>query len=353
MFTPIIIGVITLSVIIITHELGHFIAAKSFGVKVEEFGIGFPPRLLGIKRGETVYSLNAIPFGGFNKLAGEEDPEVPRSLAGKSRGIRLLVLGGGSVMNILLAVVLFSLVFMIPRDVITGQVLVEEVAADSPAAMAGISPGDIILSVNNEPVRNNNDLYRYIQNNRGEETTLLIQHADSTRENVRLIPRLKPPADEGAIGVAITTVNTETITQSFPVWQAVPMGIGQIVTYLVAYKESLGSLFSGEETASFFGPVGIAQLTGEVAEIGGIRALLDITGFISLLIGIFNLFPLPAIDGGRITFVVLEWVRRGKRVSPKTEGLIHIIGMALLLVFLFALTYQDIVRVISGESLIP
>ena len=138
MLGPILVGVVALSVIIIVHELGHFITAKAIGVKVEEFGIGFPPRLLGIKRGETLYSLNAIPFGGFNKLSGEEDPTVPRSLASKGIGSRLLVISAGSLMNFLLAFLLFSIVFMIPHDVIVGQVVVEEVAPSSPAATAGI-----------------------------------------------------------------------------------------------------------------------------------------------------------------------------------------------------------------------
>ena len=137
MAVTILIGLAVLSALIIVHELGHFIAAKATGVRVDEFGIGFPPRILSFKWGETRYSLNAIPFGGFNKLTGEEDPKEPRSLAGKKKGTRLLVLGSGSIMNFLLALLLFSIVFMIPHDVVTGEVLVEEVAPNSPAAGAG------------------------------------------------------------------------------------------------------------------------------------------------------------------------------------------------------------------------
>ncbi len=143
------------------------------------------------------------------------------------------------------------------------------------------------------------------------------------------------------------------IRQSYPVWKAIPLGGAQLLSYLGAYKDGLASIFTGEATASFLGPVGIAQFTGEVAESGGFRPLLEFTAFISLLIGIFNLLPLPAIDGGRIFFVLLEWVRRGKRIAAKTEGLVHLIGLAMFLVLLLALTYQDIMRIISGESLIP
>jgi len=348
----ILIGVAVLSVLLITHELGHYITAKATGVRVEEFGLGFPPRLFSFKRGETRYSLNAIPFGGFNKLTGEEDPKDPRSLAGKSRGVRLLVISAGSLMNFLLAILLFSTIYMIPHDVTSGQVLVEEVALDSPAARAGIDPGDIVLSVNGNPVRNNYDLHRYVQLNLGKEIALIVLHTDSTTEEIRAVPRWEPPEGEGALGVVIDTINAVTVRQSYPFWRAIPMGLAKLGVYAVSYVDGLASIFSGKAPASFFGPVGIAQLTGEVSR-AGIRPLLDVAALISFLLGVFNLLPLPAIDGGRIAFVFLEWIRRGKRVPPKTESLVHIIGLAMFLVFILAVTYQDILRIIQGESLLP
>ena len=348
----ILIGLAVLSVILFAHELGHFSTAKASGVKVEEFGLGFPPRLLSVKRGETRYSLNAIPFGGFVKLSGEEDPKVPRSLASKGIGTRLLVLSAGSLMNFLLALLLFSITFMLPRDVVIGQVVVEEVAPDSPAAMAGIEPGDAILSVDEKPVNNNSELSRYIQFNLGKEINLLVQHSDSTRENVQVIPRWNPPEGQGAIGVVIKTSNPTIVSQYYPFWRAIPMGAAKLIDYLVLYKDGLVGIFTGEAQATFLGPVGIAQLTGEVAK-AGIHPLLNLAALFSLVLGICNLFPLPAIDGGRIVFVLLEWVRRGKRVPPKTEGLIHMVGFAMLIAFLLAITYQDIIRIISGESFIP
>ncbi|GAH79458.1 unnamed protein product, partial [marine sediment metagenome] len=139
--TLIFLGV--LAVLILAHELGHFATAKAFGVRVDEFGLGFPPRLISVRRGETRYSLNAIPLGGFTKMAGEEDPKVPRSLASKGVGTRLIVLSAGSIMNALLPILLFSIAFMVPHDVVTGEVLVEEVAPNSPAETAGIEAGDI------------------------------------------------------------------------------------------------------------------------------------------------------------------------------------------------------------------
>ena len=352
MIINILIGLAVLSVLILAHELGHYLTAKAAKVKVEEFGLGFPPRLLSKKWGETRYSLNAILFGGFTKLSGEEDPTVERSLASKSAGTRTLILGAGSLMNLILAVLIFSISFMIPRDVLMGQVLVEDVAPASPAAAAGIRPGDIILSADEETVNNNSELSQYVQRNLGKEITLLIQHEDATTEYFKVVPRWEPPEGEGAIGVAIGTINATVITQREPLWKVVPLGAVKLFDYLVLYKDGLVAMFSGQVTATLLGPVGIAQLTGEVAKVG-ILPLLNLAGLFSLLLGVFNLFPLPALDGGRIAFVFLEWVRRGKRVPARIEGLIHAAGFALLLVFLVAITYQDIIRVISGESLIP
>jgi len=352
MVINIIIGLVVLSVLIIVHELGHFVAAKAVGVRVEEFGLGYPPRLLSFKRGETRYSLNAIPFGGFNKLAGEEDPEVPRSLASKSIGARLLVLSAGPLMNILLPLLLLTIAFMVPHDVVTGEVVVEEVTINSPAAEAGIEVGDVIQSVNNKTIFNISDLQRNIQLNLGKEITVIISNSDTTTEEVQLIPRWKPPQEEGAVGVVVGMLNPTVVRQHEPFWRAVPLGITEFIETFVLYKNGIISMIIGTAPATLIGPVGIVQITGEIAKVG-ISPLLEFVALISLILGIVNLFPLPALDGGRIAFVLLEWVRRGKRVSPKTEGLVHAIGFILLIAAMLAITYQDIIRIISGGSLIP
>ncbi|MDO8687265.1 MAG: site-2 protease family protein, partial [Dehalococcoidales bacterium] len=212
------IGVLVM--LILAHELGHFITAKASGVRVDEFGLGLPPRLLSIKRGETRYSLNAIPMGGFVKIAGEEDPKVPRSLASKSIGTRALVLSAGSLTNFLLPLILFSVALMVPHNQITGQVTVAEIAPDSPAVRAGIRVGDTILSVNNKPVNNSGDLNRYIQLNLGRKITILVRHNDSTQQSLEVIPRWKPPQNQGAMGVVISTSNQTITSQHYPFWQA-------------------------------------------------------------------------------------------------------------------------------------
>jgi len=351
MLLTIVVGIVVLSVLIFVHELGHFIAAKASGVWVEEFGFGFPPRLFGIKRGETIYSLNAIPFGGFNKLSGEVDPSAPRSLAGKSYGIRLLVISGGIIMNLLLPFVLLSVAFIVPHDVVTGQVVVKEVASGSPAAMAGIEPGDTLLSVNGKTLNSSGELSRYIQLNLGKEVTISVKHSDSTTEEVKLIPRWRPPEGQGAIGTLSQTVNPAIVSESYPFWQAIPMGARSCIETLVLYKNGIIGMIIGTVPVVMAGPVGIVQVTGEMAQ-AGISPVLELAAFISIAVAITQILPFPALDGGRIAFVLLEWVRRGKRVPPRVEGIVHSIGFIVLIALLVAITYQDIIRIITGESLI-
>jgi regulator of sigma E protease len=341
-----------LVVLILAHEIGHFVTAKASGVSVEEFGIGFPPRLVSVKLGETRYSLNVVPLGGFVKMAGEEDPDVPGSFASKSVGTRLLVLSAGSLMNFFLPLLLFSVAFMVPHDVVSGQVLVEEVASDSPAARAGIVPGDIILSVEGKPVYSVGDLQRYIQLNLGREISLGVKHEDLSIGEFQVIPRWRPPESQGAIGVAVRTSSPIVVRQHYPFWQAIPMGVGECIETFVLFKNGIISMFIGTAPAVVTGPIGIAQLTGEVAK-AGLSPLLEFAAFLSINLGIINILPLPALDGGRFAFVLLEWVRRGKRVPARVEGFIHMVGFALLIAFVVAVTYGDIIRIISGESLIP
>jgi len=341
-----------LAVLIIAHELGHFITAKATGVKVEEFGLGFPPRIFGVKRGETVYSLNAIPLGGFVKMAGEEDPTVPGSLASKKKRVRILILSAGSLMNLLLPILLFSIAFMVPHNLVVGQVVVQEVALNSPAARAGIEGGDALLRINNEPVRNLADMHRYTLLNLGKEITLLVKHSDSTIEEIRLTPRWKPPPPQGAMGIVVSTENPTIVRQHQPFWEAIPSGAIACVETFVLFKNEITRWFIGAAAPQVTGPVGIAQITGEIAR-AGISPLLEFAAFLSINLAIINLFPLPALDGGRIVFTLLEWVRRGKRITPKVEGLVHLIGFAMLIAVMLIVTYQDILRIISGGSPIP
>jgi regulator of sigma E protease len=351
--TTIVSFFIILLVLVFVHEFGHFISAKLFKIKVEEFGFFMPPRIVSFKHGETIYSINALPIGGFVRLSGEEDPKAPGSLAGKSIPVRLIVLGAGSIMNLLLPFVLLSIAFMLPHQTIVndifkdnGEVVVTQISPDSPAANAGIKANDTILSVNGEQILNVGDYERLIEENLGKEITIAVKHIDTTMTEVILTPRSQPPEGEGETGVAITTV----ITKSYHFWKAIPMGAVRYWDILVLLKDGIVQSIKGEIPFEVAGPVGIAQTVGEVARTG-MANLLVLTSLISINLGIVNIFPIPAFDGGRIVFVLLEWIRRGKRVSPKTEQLVHTIGFMILLALMLLITYRDIVRIISGGSL--
>jgi len=338
--------------LILAHELGHFITAKASGVMVKEFGIGFPPRLLSVKRGETRYSLNAIPLGGFTKMAGEEDPEKPRSLASKPTATRLLVLSAGSLMNFILPLLLFSIAFMIPHNVAQGQVSITDIAPNSPAAIAGFEQGDTLLAINDKQISNIGDLQRYIQLNLGRETSVSVQHSDFTTEEVQVTPRWRYPEGQGPIGITVSMPDAIIVRQSEPPWRAAPLAASALVETFVLFKNGIMSMVIGAEPMEVTGPVGIAQITGMVAK-AGVSPLMEFAAFLSINLAIINIFPLPGLDGGRIAFVLLEKIRRGKRISPKTEGLIHFIGFATLIGAIMVITYNDIARIMSGGSLIP
>jgi len=339
-------------VLIFFHELGHFLTAKASGVRVYEFGLGFPPRVFAVKRGETEYSINAIPLGGFTKMEGEEDPAQPRGLASKSISTRLLVLSAGSLMNALLPILLFSVAFMVPHDIVLGEVLVADVAPHSPAALAGIRPGDTLLRVNNQSVHNIGDLRRYVRLNIGEETTILVKHQDSTVEEVELVPRWKPPRGEGTIGILMNTPQWVVVRHQEPFWRAIPHGATQCIETFILFKNEIIGLFMGTSAMQMTGPVGIAQISGEVAK-AGISPLLEFAAFLSINLALVNILPLPALDGGRIAFVFLEVLRRGRRIAPMTERLVHLIGFLMLMGFTLMITFSDISRIISGGSLLP
>ena len=352
-FISILIFLAILIAAIVVHELGHFITAKRSKVKVEELGLGFPPRLLSFKRGETIYSLNLIPLGGFCRMAGEEDPDVPGSLAGKSVKTRLLVLSAGSLFMLLFPLLLLPIAYMIPmaRPVEDGGIQIESVAESSPAELAGIETGDIILSIDGQEVKTLEEVQQAIEYKPGEEVTLLLRR-DATEFETTLTPRTEEetPEGEGPIGIGMGPLRE---TSSYPPWEAIPKGLGDYGRLWVAAKDALASLIAGEVPLkdAVAGPIGIAQMTSEVAALGA-EPLIRLAALISVSLAIVNLLPIPGLDGGRIVFVAIEGIRRGKRISAKKEGLIHLIGFALLLMLIVLVSYNDVMRLIRGEGFI-
>lgn len=343
-----------LLVLVIVHELGHFVTAKLAGVTVQEFGFGYPPRLFGVNFRGTLYSVNLLPLGGFVKMLGEEDPAERKSFAAQPVHTRLIILAAGPFMNAVLPVVLLTATLMIPRQTFEGPVRIEEIAPASPAEAAGLRPGDIVVSVNDRQIKLPQDVRYNIQLNLGSEIEMKVRR-DGQTQTVRITPRWDPPAQQGPTGIKILMRPDEVqeVTESRPLLEALAEGFRGTLDMLTLFKNGIYSAaISKASGPALTGPIGIAQATGEVAE-RGTQPLLEWTAFLSMNLAILNILPIPALDGGRIVFVLLEWVRRGRRVPPEREGMVHMVGMALLLVFVVVVSIGDIQRITGGGSLLP
>ena len=346
-----------MTVLIIIHEAGHFFVAKLAKVKVMEFGLGFPPRLWGIRYGDTLYSINAIPLGGFVRMLGEEDPSEAGSLAGRGTGTRFLVMVAGPFMNFILTVLLFSVLFMIPQDVPVGQVAIQEVVPSSPAEQAGILAGDIIIAVDGRDLDSDIDLRYSIALNLGKEMTWIIERGRE-RFPVEITARLNPPEGQGATGILVTTLNVHFERRSEPFWSAPILGLERTGQVLVLVKNEFVKWVSGGSSPEVMGPIGMAQIFGEVVQVEEFRfvdrviTVINLSAVISLSLAIFNILPIPALDGGRIMFVVIEWVRRGKRIPPQREGIVHLVGFVMLITLGLLISLVDLGRIFRGESLL-
>ena len=345
--------VVVLSFLVLIHELGHFWAARLLGIRVRELGIGFPPKLKGFTRNNIVYSLNWIPLGGFVRLEGESDTTVADGYAGKPVWARAIVLVAGSGMNILLAWFIFGALASLPMErLVDSEITVQEVIPGSPADNANLRTGDIIRAVNGEDILTLGQLSDRIDQSLDEEVTLRV-HRGSVPLAVYLVPRANPPPGEGPMGVSIRLLNPVYERRAAPVWEAPWNGIvlmGNVITQTAA---EFGRAASSPNGPGIAGPVGIAQATGEAARQGPV-SLLIIVGLLSLNLGILNLLPIPALDGGKLPFLLLEVIRRGKRLSPQRENLVHMIGFAFLITLvLFVTVGVDLPRLIQGDSILP
>jgi regulator of sigma E protease len=373
--------------LVLIHEFGHFVAAKLFGIKVLEFGVGFPPRVKGLvwRKGETEYTINWLPIGGFVRLLGEEDPSDPRSLAAAARWKRLTVMFAGVFMNLVVAVVLFSVGFMVPRERALTMAQVSEVAPGSPASQAaitgemrdgsapqqGLQPGDIVLDVEGREIRNTSELIYANRLNLGETQTWIINRNGSTL-TAKVYARWHPPADQGPTGIKVGAPqicsgvddagNPTNCQLRYPYsesewywpWEAVPKGLHEIVDTMVLTKNEIQVRIGGgggggvaKDEPAITGPVGIANATGNIIQEEGWRPLIELAGLLSLNLGIFNALPLPMLDGGRMFFVFVEILRGGRRIAPEKEALVHLMGFALLMASVLVITYFDIARMVS------
>lgn len=368
MLITIVSFILILSVLVLVHELGHFLVAKFFKIKVEEFGFGFPPRVFGKKIGETIYSINLLPIGGFVKLYGEDDAgggslkirnpkseilnEEDRAFYARPLWQRITVVVAGVVMNFLLAVVLISTLFATQGVAVpTENVLVNEVQSGSPAQTAGILKEDEIISVNGKEINSSEEFIKIVDENSGEKISLLILR-DSEEVAISLTPRVEVPEGEGPIGVVISNIQIKKYS-----WFEAPFyGTLEALKFTKLIVTGLGGLVfdlvtTGKAPEGVAGPVGVAQLTGVVVQ-NGLVATLWFVALLSLNLAVLNILPIPALDGGRFFFQMIELVTR-KKVSPKYEGYAHAAGLVILLSLMVLITVFDVGRLISGQSLIP
>ena len=376
MFLTIIVFVLILGLLIFVHEFGHFIVAKRAGIRVEEFGFGFPPRLFGVKRGETIYSINLLPIGGFVRIYGEMGPEPEKNRSKKNKpvdkeafekeeerafykkpaGTRAKITVAGVVMNLLLAAFLLGIGHWLGLPTIIGddqaanlketKIQITQVAFDSPAEQAGIQIGDTIteLRITNHESRINkvSQIQDFINSHQGEEITLVIQRGDEILEK-NLVPRIDFPAEEGSIGVGLV----RTAIVSYPWYQALIKGITSTVNLLWVMVSVFAGLIwqlisTGQLAVDIAGPVGIYALTGQAAKLGFIY-ILQLAALLSINLAILNILPFPALDGGRLLFILIEKIK-GSPVSQKIERAVHTVGFVILILLMVAVTWRDIAR---------
>jgi len=354
----IIIFILVFSFLILAHEWGHFTAARWAGAKIEEFGIGLPPRIWGWRKNKKsmLYSVNWIPFGGFVKIKGEGGDKTgdDDSLVSKSYGKRILVIIAGVLMNFIVAYILLMIGFWLgmpplatdvshyvsDAEAVNSRVLILNVDKDSPAEQAGILSGDVVTQINGQSLSTVDELQAAIAGQ--SQVTLVI---DRGQESVEIISRTKTDEGRQIIGI----LADELIDKVRYVWWKVPYfalvelwGITRAVTVaIVGFVVSLVQTASVPDSVA--GPVGIAKVTSQAIQLGFL-SLLQFIIFLSINLGLINIFPFPALDGGRLVFLIVEVLRGGKRVRPEVEAAVHNFGFLLLLVLIFTITYKDIVR---------
>lgn len=357
MIFAILIGFFSLIALVTLHEFGHFIMAKKFGVKVEEFGIGYPPRIIGKKIGETIYSLNLLPFGAFVRMPGEIGQlEDYASFSKKPIWQRVIIVLAGVISFWIIAAVLFSIVIGIgaptaisdsETGVLNPRVQIASVAKDSPANGAGLKAGDNIIEIRNftgdsEKIDKTKDLQNFINNNRGQQLTVTVERGKEVF-NVVMLSRENPPAGEGSFGVGLVRV----AIKKYPWWQTPWRGILATINLtgavIAGYAQAITNIFnrlpSGVELT---GPVGIVSLFTQVSKLG-ISYFLQFVGMVAVYVAIFNVLPIPSVDGGKLIFLIIEAIRK-KPVSQKAEQYVTTFFFSILLLIMALVTVRDVIK---------
>lgn len=363
------IFLVVLGSLVLVHELGHFIVARRNGIKADEFGFGFPPRMFGIVKDDvtgryeiiwgskdvesphTIYSFNWLPLGGFVKIKGEDGQSQEQdSFGSKSAWVRVKVLGAGVFMNFVLAWVLISIVFTLglPQPIDPSErsqypdakIQILEVKKGTPAETMGLQLGDEVLSIAGERITSLTQVTDIIQKNKGKNLEITINRL-GTDMTLSGMPRTEYPPTEGSLGISFS----ETAIVSYPWYLALYHGVEATynitIAILQAFGKMIAGLFGGQTGApvDVTGPVGIVYLTKQMSDLG-VAYLLQFAALLSINLGIINILPIPALDGGRILFVLIEKLK-GSPVSRRTEGMIHQIGFILLLLLMLFITIKD------------
>lgn len=330
MFQTLISFIFVFGIIVFAHELGHFATAKWSGIKIHEFSLGMGPAILKKQGKETLYSLRAFPIGGYVKMEGEDEAsDDPRSFSNKKPWQRLIILAAGATMNFILAYVLLVIIMF---SVGAPSNTIADIVVDMPAAEAGIMADDKIVSIDGKSISSWEQVTSAI--NQSEGNTLVIEVLrDGQKETFSITPVLK---EDGSYAIGIQTKVLKQVDKAFG------MAGDQFKYFFTSIFEFFRSIGKKDVTGELVGPVGLVNIVGEVSKTGFIN-LLNLAAYISINLGIVNLLPFPALDGGRIIFVLIEMVM-GKPVNREKEGYVHFIGFALLMALMVFLVFKDISR---------
>ena len=346
----------TFTLIVAVHEFGHFATARLLGMRVLEFAFGFPPRAFGIRRGEILYSVNWIPFGGFVRILGQDDFSIrqagegdPRAFPSKPWWAQAIVLAAGVFMNFVLAVVILTVAFMTGTTAPTGDVRVVAVSPGSPAAAAGIRVGDVVRDVNGTPIHTPSTVVNITNRaaDKGQEVTITLERDGAAQPPVTATPRAEPPAGQGPLGIQLSDLGPVSVSPP----QAVSLALGLTGDVVRQIVDLPGQLLAQRNATSpappaVGGPIEIFRVTGEVAEFG-VPAVLKLIGVLSVNLGVINIVPFPGLDGGRLFFVLIGALFR-RRLDPKVEAAIHAVGFVLLIGLLVLVSISDVRRAFGG-----
>lgn len=372
MIPPIVTFLAVLSLVVLIHELGHFLTAKFFGIKVHEFGFGYPPRAWGMYKNDkgewktivgnkdiddkakgTIYSLNWLPFGGFIRMFGEFENDAmgtksKQAFFNKGKRQRSVVILAGIFMNLVLAVVLFSAIYSIsgiPEEV--DYISIGAIAPGSPAEESDLMVGDKVVGIDGETLLTVGDFVESVKEKGGQEVLITVDRGVN-RLVLPVTPRKDPPEGEGSVGVIISNYdNVFYPTWQMPfrgAWVGLQEAYGWTKMMIEGIGTMIGMLIVGEKP-QVTGPVGIYQITSDVAA-QGILALMKFVGILSINLAVVNALPFPALDGGRFVFIVLEGMI-GKKVKPKIEAYINMFGMLILISLMILVTVGDVMRLMG------